>query len=62
VANYRVNTNINNSSGKTIQDKANKKKTKRTLSIKLFIVKREFLKVPAFGAETHLAEGQWQEE
>jgi hypothetical protein len=28
----------------------------------LFIVKREFLKVPAFGAETHLAEGQWQEE
>jgi hypothetical protein len=65
VANCRVSTNTKTTAIRKHKDKTNK--GNKNDQLRLFIFKREFLKISvdlrtALAAETHLAEGQWLEE
>jgi hypothetical protein len=62
VANYRVSTQ-QTTEIRQHRDKTNEKQRKFH-QLRLFIFKREFIKISVdlkteFGADTHLAEGQW---
>jgi hypothetical protein len=64
MVNYRVSTNINSNKNKMTQDKINEQMQQRQIDrLRLFIFKREFLKISldlqtTLTAETHIAEGQ----